>query len=79
MILLKDKEKLKVDMIQKGLTISALARKIGCSKATISGILHLVRNPSPKIAVKICEQLQKQFDEYFFVEGVHKKEQKQGR
>ena len=38
-------------------------------------MINHVRNPSAIIAVKICEQLKKQFDEYFFIESVHKEKQ----
>lgn len=75
MIVLKDKEKMLEDMAREGYSMTALAKNIGCSKAHISGIIHHVRNPSPFIAIKICEQLKGQFDNYFFIESVHKKKQ----
>ena len=75
MIVLIDKEKLKEDMIKAGFTVTSLAKKIGCSKAHISSIVNHDRNPGALIAVKICEQLQKQFEDYFFIESVHKKKQ----
>lgn len=75
MIILKDKEKLLEDMTREGLGVTNLAEKVGCSKAHISGIINHVRNPSPYIAVKICEQIKGQFDYYFFIESVHKKKQ----
>lgn len=76
MIILKDKEKLLEDMTKAGLSVTALAKEVGCSKAHISGIINHVRNPSPYIAVKICERVKGQFDFYFFIESVHKKKQK---
>lgn len=75
MIVLKDKDKLLEDMVKVGLGVTGLAKEVGCSKAHISGILNHVRNPSPYIAVKICEQVKGQFDYYFFIENVHKKKQ----
>ena len=75
MIILKDKERLLEDMAKEGLGVSSLAKGVGCSKAHISGIINHVRNPSPYIAVKICEQVKGQFDYYFFIESVHKKKQ----
>ena len=76
MIILKNKEKLLEDMAKAGLSVTALAKEVGCSKAHISGIINHVRNPSPYIAVKICERVKGQFDLYFFIESVHKKKQK---
>lgn len=76
MIILKDREKLLEDMAREGLGVTSLAKEVGCSKAHISGIINHVRNPSPFIAVKICEQIKGQFDYYFFIESVHNKKQK---
>lgn len=72
MVVVKNIDKLKNDIISNGYNYSDLAKMIGVSKSTISQILTGVRNPSPKNAVKICEQLNKQFNYYFFIEGVHK-------
>ena len=77
MIVLRNKEKLLEDMAKEGLGVTGLAEKVGCSKAHISGIINYVRNPSAIIAVKICEQLKEQFDEFFFIESVHKEKQDQ--
>ena len=77
MIVLIDKEKLLEDMTKSGFGVTGLAEKVGCSKAHISGIINHTRNPSPYIAVKICEQLKSQFDSYFFIENVHNAKQKQ--
>ena len=76
MVLVKNKEKLKEDIARAGYSITNLAKNIGCSKAHISSILNHERNPSATIAVKICEQIKGRFDDYFFIESVHKKEQK---
>lgn len=75
MIVLIDKEKLQKDMALKGYTMTELANKVGCSKASISAIVGHKRSPSAKIAVKICEQLESNFEDYFFIEPVHKKKQ----
>lgn len=75
MILVVDKEKLKEDIIRAGFTMTSLAKNIGCSKAHISSIVNHERNPSARIAVKICEQIKGQFDDYFFIESVHNKKQ----
>lgn len=76
MVIVKDKEKLKRDIILAGFSITSLAKEVGCSKAHISSIVNHERNPSGTIAVKICEQIKGKFDDYFFIESVHKKEQK---
>lgn len=76
MVLVKNKEKLKEDITRAGFSITNLAKNVGCSKAHISSILNHERNPSATIAVKICEQIKGKFDNYFFIESVHKKEQR---
>lgn len=73
MIVVINKEKLKVDIAKAGFSITSLAKEVGCSKAHISSIVNHERNPSPVIAVKICEQIKGQFDNYFYIESVHKK------
>ena len=79
MIVVTNKEKLREDIARAGFSITSLARKIGCSKAHISSIINHARNPSAVIAVKICEQIKGQFDQYFFIESVHNKKQKEVR
>lgn len=76
MILVINKDKLKEDTIKAGFTMTNLAKEIGCSKAHVSAIFNHERNPSPVIAVKICEQIKGKFEDYFFIEGVHKNKQK---
>ena len=78
MILVTNKEKLKEDIQRAGYSITGLAKNVGCSKAHISSILNHERNPSAVIAVKICEQIKGKFDDYFFIESVHKWKQKGG-
>lgn len=77
MVIVKNKEKLKEDIIRAGLSVTLLAKKVGCSKAHISSIINHERNPSGTIAVKICEQIKGSFDDYFFIESVHKNKQKE--
>ncbi len=72
MIVVINKEKLQKDIQLAGYNITLLAQKVGCSKAHISCILNHERNPSAKIAVKICEQINGKFEDYFFIETVHK-------
>lgn len=73
MVIVKNKEKLRQDIIRAGFSITNLAKNVGCSKAHISLIVNHERNPSPVIAVKICEQVKGQFDDYFLIESVHNK------
>lgn len=75
MIVVIDKNKLREDIYRAGFSMTSLARKVGCSKAHISSIVNHERNPSAVIAVKICEQIKGQFEQYFFIESVHNKKQ----
>ena len=73
MIVVKNPQKLKIDLTSDGNTITSVAEKLGYSKAYISSIITGTRNPNEKVSVGICELLGKQFDEYFFIRNVHKK------
>ena len=73
MIIVKNPQKLKDDLTSNGNTITSVAEELGYSKAYISSIVTGVRNPNEKVSIGICELLEKQFDEYFFIRSVHKK------
>ena len=73
MIVVKNPQKLKEDLTSNGNTITSAAEKLGYSKAYISSIVTGVRNPNEKVSIGICELLEKQFNEYFFIQTVHKK------
>lgn len=73
MIVVKNPQKLRADLIENGRTITSAAEKLGYSKAYISSIITGVRNPNEKVAIGICELLEKQFNDYFFIQHVHKK------
>lgn len=73
MIVVKNPQKLKEDLTSNGNTVTAVAEKLGYSKAYISSIVTGVRNPNEKVSIGICELLEKQFEEYFFIRTVHKK------
>lgn len=73
MIVVKNPQKLKEDLTSNGNTMTSVAEKLGYSKAYISSIITGVRNPNEKVSVGICELLGKQFNEYFFIQAVHKK------
>ncbi len=48
-----------------GLSIGGLAEKAGVNPATISYIENSRRHPSPPTAKKICDALNRSFDEIF--------------
>ena len=73
MIVVKDPQKLKEDLTSNGNTITSRAEKLGFSKAYLSSIITGVRNPNEKVSIGICELLGKQFEDYFFIQSVHKK------
>ena len=75
MVVVKNMKLLRDDTAKAGYTYAGLAKEIGVSKTTIGSIYTGKRNPSPRVAIKICEHLGKQFELYFFVSNVHKKEQ----
>lgn len=73
MIVVRNPQKLKEDLTKDGNTITSRAEQLGYSKAYISSIITGVRNPNEKVAIGICELTGKQFNEYFFIQSVHKK------
>ena len=73
MIVVKNPQKLKEDLTSNGKTMTSIAEQLGYSKAYISSIVTGVRNPNEKVSIGICELTGKQFDDYFFIQNVHKK------
>ena len=73
MIVVKNPQKLKEDLTSNGNTITSVAEELGYSKAYISSIVTGIRNPNEKVSIGICELLEKQFEEYFFIRSVHKR------
>ena len=72
MVVLKEPEKLKHDITTGIFSMNYVARLIGCTRAFICSIIKGTRNPNPMIAVGICEVLNKQFEDYFFISNVDK-------
>ena len=72
MIIVKDPEKLKADLTSNGNTMTSIAEELKYSKAYISSIVAGTRKPNAKVSIGSCELLNKQFDTYFFIQGVHK-------
>lgn len=71
-ILLKDKDLFLELVIKAGYSFRSLARTAECSQTTISLISKGERNPSPKLAINICNVLKCQFDDIFFIEKDYK-------
>ena len=71
MIVLKEPQKLKEDIL-KLCTITRAGEITGYTKSYISSIISGTRNPNADIAIKLCELLNKQFDDYFFIHSVNK-------
>ncbi|MCD8511404.1 MAG: helix-turn-helix transcriptional regulator [Bacillus sp. (in: Bacteria)] len=60
--------KIKVARTEKGLTQQELAKRIGITRQTVSLIEKGKYNPSLKLCLDICYQLDKTLDELFWVE-----------
>lgn len=74
-IFVKDKDIFVEKIVQAGFSYRQLAKKIGISQTTISLIIKGERNPSPENAVKICEALECQFEDIFFINNDYKSNQ----
>lgn len=72
MIVVKEPQNLKNDIISLCSTLTRCSEIVGYTKAYISSIISGVRNPNPDVAVKLCELLNKQFEDYFFIQSVNK-------
>ena len=66
-MLLKDGEKLREDIVISGHNLKSFSRKIGISHNYLVQIANKDKNPGPVTAKKICDGLNKQIGEYFFV------------
>lgn len=76
MILVKDRERLIEKITKAGFSYRQLAKEIGCSQTQVSLITKGERNPSPEIAVSICEAINTSFDTIFFIKSNDKSNQK---
>ena len=76
MILVKDRERLIEKITKAGFSYRQLAKEIGCSQTQVSLITKGERNPSPQIAVSICEAISTSFDTIFFIKSNDKSNQK---
>lgn len=75
-VMLKDADDFVNLLITNGYTPSSFAELVGCSKSQMYCIVKGERNPSPKIAKKICIALDKNFEDIFFVFNDDKSNQK---
>lgn len=67
-IKVKDLERLNILMIQKGFNKSDFAKKIQLSQPMTIQITNGDRNPSPRIAKRISDVLEAEWDELFVIE-----------
>ena len=76
-ICIKDKDKLVSIMASNGLNQSDLAKSVDVSRTYIGQIIKGVRNPSPKLALKIANKLNESFDSLFFTKSASKRTHKE--
>jgi DNA-binding XRE family transcriptional regulator len=69
-IKLKNPVELKKMLILNGLTQTDFAKIIEVTLPYFNQIINEERNPSPKIAKKIVEELALNFEDIFFIDGV---------
>jgi transcriptional regulator with XRE-family HTH domain len=66
-IKLKDPLKFQELLLRKGFTQRAFGRAIGVTESYACQIANGERNPGPAVAKKICELLEIEFDDIFFI------------
>lgn len=71
-IQIKDVKKLKELLIIKGFTQRLFAREINLSYQYLNKIINEELQPSPKVAKSICDKLETQFEEIFFIKDACK-------
>lgn len=69
---LKDNQKFRTLLVLKGFTQRSFGRSIGVSESYASQIINGTRNPGPKIAKKIADKLEVEFNDIFLVIPVTK-------
>lgn len=62
-------------IVEKGYSYRQLAKEVNSNPTTISLIVKGERNPSPKLAVNLCNALECKFDDIFFIKNVDKSKQ----
>ncbi len=76
MVLVKDLDDFISKIVENGYSYRQLAEKAGISQTTISLIVKGERNPSPDSAAKLCQALNCQFEDIFFINNDYKSNQK---
>lgn len=71
-IKLKNSDSFKKILIKKGYTYKSFAKEVEVSQPFISGIISGKKNPSPKVARKIADVLQIDWDDIFFIQNDNK-------
>jgi len=71
-IFVKNKNQLKEKILVKGFSQRSLAREAGIAESYINQIINGCRNPSGKVAHKICEALETDFYDIFFIDNAYK-------
>jgi len=66
-IILKDIGNFQVLLLRKGFTKRELGRQAGISEVYAQQIANGDRNPGAKVARRICESLEVEFDDIFFI------------
>lgn len=74
-VAVKDPDHLHELIIKSGFTIRSFSKEINISHPLLAQIISSNRNPSPTTAKKICDGLNKKYDDIFFIVDVNKSTQ----
>lgn len=75
-VYVKDLDTFIETIVKAGFSYRQLAKEAKSNPTTITLITKGERNPSPELAVNICNALGCQFDDIFFIENAYKSKQK---
>lgn len=71
-VTLKDESNTRLLIAETGMTLKSFSEKVGVSHPYLSQVLSGKRNPSPTVAGKIAEGLDKEINEIFLISNVAK-------
>ena len=71
-IKLKSVEEIKKLMIIKGFSQRSLAEKLNLSDTHVNHVVNGLKNPGPVTAKKICDALEVEFKDIFFIDDDNK-------
>lgn len=74
-VMIKDIDNFISKIVKKGFSYRQLAKEAHCSQTLISLLAKGERNPSPENAINICNALDCNFDDIFFINNVDKSKQ----